>query len=35
MQLKCDPVIGLFDSPGARVEKPDDGGDAGVVPNSV
>jgi len=28
------PVIGLFDSPGARVEKPDDGGDAGVVPNS-
>jgi acetyl-CoA carboxylase carboxyltransferase component len=28
------PLIGLFDSPGARVEKPDDGGDAGVVPNS-
>ncbi|MBI5607041.1 MAG: acyl-CoA carboxylase subunit beta [Deltaproteobacteria bacterium] len=28
------PLIGLFDSPGARVERPDDGGNAGVVPNS-
>ena len=28
------PVIGLFDSPGGRVEKSDDGGTAGVVPNS-
>ena len=28
------PLIGIFDSPGARVERPDDGGNAGVVPNS-
>lgn len=28
------PIIGLFDSPGARVEKPDNAGTAGVVPNS-
>jgi acetyl-CoA carboxylase carboxyltransferase component len=28
------PVIGLWDSPGARIEKPDDGGNAGVVPNN-
>jgi acetyl-CoA carboxylase carboxyltransferase component len=28
------PLVGLFDSPGARVEKPDDKGVAGVVPNS-
>jgi len=28
------PVIGLWDSPGARIERPDDGGNAGVVPNS-
>jgi len=28
------PVIGLFDSPGGRVEKSDDGGTAGVIPNS-
>ena len=28
------PAIGLFDSPGGRVEKSDDGGTAGVMPNS-
>ena len=28
------PLIGLYDSPGGRVEKPDDRGTAGVVPNS-
>lgn len=28
------PIIGLWDSPGARIEKPDDGGSAGIVPNS-
>ena len=28
------PVIGLYDSPGGRVEKPDDRGTVGVVPNS-
>jgi acetyl-CoA carboxylase carboxyltransferase component len=28
------PIVGLFDSPGGRVEKSDDGGTAGVVPNS-
>ncbi len=28
------PVIGLFDSPGGRVEKSDDRGTAGLIPNS-
>jgi acetyl-CoA carboxylase carboxyltransferase component len=28
------PVIGLFDSPGGRVEKSDDGGTAGLIPNN-
>jgi len=28
------PVVGLFDSPGGRVEKSDDRGTAGLVPNS-
>lgn len=28
------PVIGLFDSPGGRVEKSDDRGTAGVIPNN-
>jgi acetyl-CoA carboxylase carboxyltransferase component len=28
------PVVGLFDSPGARVEKPDDADSCGLIPNS-
>ena len=28
------PLVGLFDSPGARIEKPDHSGYSGVVPNS-
>ncbi len=28
------PVVGLFDSPGGRVEKSDDQGTAGLIPNS-